>query len=60
MGASGYIGWRKIPHLHFDVVFAACGDDFFSALCVTVPVTFRNPRPHAWLARRRNPSARPP
>lgn len=45
-GATGYIGWRKIPHLHFDVTEQECGTDFFGHLCETVPITFRNTRPH--------------
>lgn len=45
-GATGYIGWRRMPHLHFDVTKQACGENFFGPLCSTTPVTFRNTRAH--------------
>ena len=45
-GATGYIGWQGIPHLHFDVTAQECGTNFFGPLCSTMPVTFRNTRPH--------------
>lgn len=45
-GATGNIGWQKIPHLHFDVTLQDCGVEFFGPLCETVPITFRNTRPN--------------
>ena len=45
-GATGYIGFQKIPHLHFDVTKQECGEEFFGKLCETIPITFRNTRPH--------------
>ena len=46
-GATGYIGFQAIPHLHFDVTAQACGALFFGPLCATIPVTFRNARDHS-------------
>jgi murein DD-endopeptidase MepM/ murein hydrolase activator NlpD len=46
-GATGYIGFQSIPHLHFDVTAQECGEFFFGSLCATVPITFRNTRAHS-------------
>lgn len=46
-GASGYIGFQAIPHLHFDVTVQDCGEQFFGPLCATIPIIFRNARDHS-------------
>jgi murein DD-endopeptidase MepM/ murein hydrolase activator NlpD len=44
-GNTGFTGGR--PHLHFDVTSLDCGLYFNGPQCSTLPVTFRNTRPHA-------------
>lgn len=46
IGKSGNSGLSKAPHLHFAVGFCPAGARMGSADCYTVPVTFRNTRPH--------------
>jgi murein DD-endopeptidase MepM/ murein hydrolase activator NlpD len=46
IGLSGNTGSSIAPSLHFDVVRQSCGDDYFGPNCETMPVTFRNTRPH--------------
>ena len=46
IGLSGNTGGSVAPSLHFDVVRQSCGDEYFGPNCETVPVTFRNTRPH--------------
>jgi murein DD-endopeptidase MepM/ murein hydrolase activator NlpD len=52
LGYSGNSGNSTAPHIHFDVVRTACGGqwpgDAFDSPCQrTIPVVFRNTRPHA-------------
>ena len=52
IGLSGNSGNSTAPHLHFDVVEARCGKPWpegpYNDRCQgTVPVTFRNTKPHA-------------
>ncbi|NNG17028.1 MAG: M23 family metallopeptidase [Gemmatimonadales bacterium] len=46
IGLSGNTGSSVGPSLHFDVVRRSCGDEYFGPSCETMPVTFRNTRPH--------------
>ena len=46
IGLSGNTGASIGPTLHFDVVRQSCGDEYFGPNCQTIPVTFRNTRPH--------------
>lgn len=46
IGRSGNSGVSQGPHLHFDVVSCPGRDSVSSPRCKSIPVTFRNTRPH--------------
>ena len=46
IGLSVNTGSSVAPSLHSDVVRQSCGEEYFGPNCETVPVTFRNRRPH--------------
>jgi murein DD-endopeptidase MepM/ murein hydrolase activator NlpD len=46
IGKSGNSGLSRAPHLHFSVRRCPEGRPTSNAACISIPVTFRNTRPH--------------